>query len=136
MNPYSSHYSQRMPKSSSSSYNGRSFYGPGGDNAEAHSPNSQATPRDIRKDLLALGIDIDESLIDRMSRNLGISTTFNSVAKASTIVRERTKIDDNLDISYRNVTEGQEDTAPKTPTKFAHSQFQVGDFAGNILLKS
>lgn len=87
---------------------------------------SQTSPRDARKDLLALGIDIDESLIERMSRNLGVSTTFNLVAKASTIVRDRTKVDDNVDITYRNVTNPPEDAQGKPEKQtLSASQFQT-----------
>ena len=80
--------------------------------------------KDIKRDLLALGIDLDESLIERMHRNLGISTTFASVAKASAIVQERKKVDDLHDVTFRHVQSPREED-PVSPTKSALPQFQV-----------
>ena len=86
--------------------------------------DSEQCSRDIKRDLLTLGIDLDESLIERMQRNLGISSTFTSVAKASAIVQERKKLDEVHDIAFRHVQSPQQDELP-TPTKAAIAQFQV-----------
>ena len=61
-----------------------------GKTSSKHSQSQQTLPaKDVKKDLLALGIDLDESLIERMERNLGISVSLGAMSRASAVVRER-----------------------------------------------
>lgn len=79
----------------------------------------------VKRDLLSLGIDLDESLIDRMRRNLGISTSFEAVARASTIVRSRNSqvIGSAPDVILRSVE--KEETEKVSPRSAQPSLIQV-----------
>lgn len=85
-------------------------------------PDSQ----DVKKSFLALGIDLDESLIDRMQRNLGTSISFDALTKASTVVSARADQHKELfgsQIMYRNaaddIDEYQEAKRPRIMQVFA-----------------
>lgn len=57
-----------------------------------------------RHDLLALGIDLDNDLINRLQQNLGANMTFAATSRAANVVRGRTKHGKVENIMYRNVS--------------------------------
>lgn len=86
----------------------------------------------VRLNLMALGIDLDESLIQRMQRNIGVSGTFNTVAKASTIVRNRAA-DKNLE-SQTRITEASKIIEESSPQK-KQLVFQSDKYRGIALIR-
>jgi len=56
-----------------------------------------------RNDLLALGIDLDSDLINRLTTNLGAGSTFGAASKAAGTLRTRGS---QSGVTYRNVNSG------------------------------
>lgn len=55
-----------------------------------------------RKDLLALGIELDNDLIKRLQHNLGTKNTFAAASKAANVVRHRNNSSKDSAVRYRH----------------------------------
>lgn len=83
--------------------------------------------QDIKESLLALGIDLDESLIDRMHRNLGAGLSFDAMARASGVINSRDEQSrlEKSDVSFRHWSPGNEDNLNASIEDEAYPLLQV-----------
>lgn len=56
-----------------------------------------------KTDLLSIGIDLDDDLIQRLQSNLGIERIFSVARKAATLMKDKPSAGSNPNIIYRNV---------------------------------
>lgn len=67
--------------------------------------NKSQTPElnKAKTDLLSIGIDLDDDLIQRLQSNLGIERIFSVARKAATLMKDKPSPGSNPNIIYRNV---------------------------------
>ena len=77
-----------------------------------------------KSNLMAMGIELDCGLIERMQNNLGASKSFLSASKAATVLNSRKEMGRVENIQYRNVTDSAESNL-QTIRTFQDSLVQV-----------
>lgn len=94
-------------------------------------------PSDVKSDLMALGIDVDEGLIKRM-QSLGMDKLFNSTNKTADLVKSRQKVPPGVapEITFRHNEEAEKpEVASSTMRPWDSLTFEVDIQKLSIILR-
>ena len=96
-----------------------------------HSPDDSKA----KADLMALGIELDDALIERLQKNLGIERIFAVARRSANILKQRKGEDSAPEMLYRNVTIEPESSTASTMNPFMNNLMNTGNKASVSLLK-